>query len=316
LAAFPQIKDCTLRIPSGQVRQNPWRYLLGWFVLYVTSIGITVLLAPWLQKFLWNWHSSSPSALSSYLVQKPFGKIFDRARWLPMILGVLYFLKVSGLLSLKRLGVTIKHCNQWIYFFVLGTSLTFVICAAQLMTLPWEMESIPMGEVILRALGSAFLVSLLEEIIFRALLLRLFYNALGLPLALILESLFFAYVHFKVPGELGNFYGSNVTLAQSASVGWGYLVGIGSTFHCVPFFSLFTLGCLLSLFAARRSNLMAPMGFHCGLVFTLLFYRKIVCITGESPHQFIGTNLLIDSTLGLLLLLALLFYHLAHRSAT
>jgi len=53
---------------------------------------------------------------------------------------------------------------------------------------------------ILLTLASAILVGTIEEIVFRGLVLRLFYTATIYPwLALILSSLFFAYVHFKIP---------------------------------------------------------------------------------------------------------------------
>ncbi|MDR2677270.1 MAG: hypothetical protein LBB26_01750 [Puniceicoccales bacterium] len=297
-----------MSISSGPARRHPWRHLFLFVVIYLGSIGITIFLAPLVQKLLWIRHSSNPTSLTSYLVGKPFGKIFDRTRWIPLSFGVLYLLKTTGLLSFKRLGVGGKHCGQWLRFFILGVLLSVALCGAQLVTTPWTFGGGSLVATLARAFGSALLVSMLEEIVFRALIPCLIRNAAGAVLAFILGSAFFAYAHFKIPPEMGNFYGASIDIAQSANVGWAYLTGIGTTFRYVPYFSLFVLGGFLLMLVYRFSNLMASMGFHCGLVFILLLYRKIICFTADPLNKFLGSNHLVDSPLALVLLCSLFFY--------
>ncbi|MDR0727613.1 MAG: hypothetical protein LBF26_01830 [Puniceicoccales bacterium] len=304
----PPVKGNILTISNGPARQHPWRYLFLFVVIYLGSIGITIFLAPMVQKLLWTYHSNNPTPLTNYLVGKPFGKIFDRTCWIPLSLGILYLLKTTGLLSFKRLGISWRHCGQWLRFFTLGAALSVLICMAQLVAAPWTFKDESVVGVLAKAFGCAVLVSTLEEIVFRALIPCLIRNAMGAVLALVLSSAFFAYVHFKIPPDVGNFYGASIDLGQSADVGWAYLTGIGTTFSCIPYFFLFTLGALLVLLVYRFSNPMAGMGFHCGLVFTLLLYRKVICFAADSSSNLLGTNHLIDSPLALILLCALFFY--------
>ncbi|MDR1457212.1 MAG: CPBP family intramembrane metalloprotease [Puniceicoccales bacterium] len=302
------MKDGMLRIPCGAVRQHPWRYLFLFIVIYFGSIGITIFLAPMVQKLLWIYHFSNPSPWTNYLVRKPFGKIFDRTCWIPLFFGIFYLLKKTRLLSLRRLGICWKYRGQWLIFFVLGALLSLVICLAQLATTQWTFGEKSAASILAKAVGSAFLVSTLEEIVFRALIPRLIYNAAGAIFALIISSAFFAHVHFKIPSDVGNFYGASISISQSSSVGLAYLTSIGASFRCIPYFSLLALGGLLVMLNYRFSNLMASMGFHCGLVFILLLYRGAIHITADSTSKFLGSNQLIDSPLALLLLWALFFY--------
>lgn len=303
------MKGGILRISNGPARQHPWRHLFLFVIIYLGSIGITVFLAPMVQKLLWIYHSNNPSPLTNYLIGKPFSKIFDRTCWIPLFIGSLYLLKITGLLSFKRLGVNLKYYGQWFRFFVIGAMLSLVICAAQLVTTPWNFCDGSAASILAKAFGSALLVSTLEEVIFRALIPCLIRGAAGPIPALVLSSAFFAYVHFKIPPDVGNFYGATVDISQSASVGWAYLTGIGTTFRRVPYFSLFFLGGLLLLLVYRFSNLMAGIGFHCGLVFILLLYRKTICLSANPANEFLGSNHLIDSPLVLLLLCALFSCH-------
>jgi membrane protease YdiL (CAAX protease family) len=231
-----------------------------------------------------------------------------RTGWLPLSFGILSRLKTTGLLSFKRLGMEWKYSGQWLRFFALGAILSLIACGATLVSGSWTFGDGSPAIILAKAFGSALLVSTLEEVVFRALIPCLIRNAAGSFLALALGSAFFAYVHFKIPSEVGDFYGASIDVAQSASVGWAYLTGIGTTFQCIPYLSLFVLGGSLTLLVYRLSNLMAGMGFHCGLVFILLLYRKTICFTDDPANKFLGGGHLVDSPLVLLLLCALFFY--------
>ncbi|MDR2340942.1 MAG: CPBP family intramembrane metalloprotease [Puniceicoccales bacterium] len=259
------------------------------------------------QKLLWICHTNRPSPSTNYLIGKPFGKIFDRTCWLPLSFGVLYLLKTTGLVSAKRLGIEWRHCGLWLRFFAFGAILSLAICATQLVATQWTFKGEFVTSILTKAFGSALLVSFLEEIVFRGLIPCLISNAAGAVFALVLSSAFFAYVHFKIPADVGNFYGASIDIAKSAAVGLAYLTGIRSTFQLIPYFSLFALSGLLLMLVYRFANLMASMGFHCGLIFVLLLYRKLICFTTD-PLEFLGSNHLIDSPLALILLCALFFY--------
>lgn len=288
------------------VEQTSLRYVFLLFLVYVGSLLVTALVAPWVQNLIYSLDSSYHFSATAYILRKPFSKVFDRVRWLPLLAGVLWLFKKNHLFSWKRLGLSRENRELFFPFFVLAVLLAFGIIFLQLRAFSWEWKSVSYGSLFTKLLLSSFLVAFLEEIVFRGLVLRIFYTATTPSRALIWTSLFFAYVHFKAPASAGHFFGGDLTLSQGLWTAWGFLFGVFSQFNWVSFCSLFALGLLLGELVYRYNSLWPSVGFHTGIVVLLLGYRKGIQM-GESS-AFLGSNNLIDSPLVAILLLVLTLY--------
>jgi membrane protease YdiL (CAAX protease family) len=121
-------------------------------------------------------------------------------------------------------------------------------------------------------------------------------------LAIIFSSLLFAYFHFR-PNYEPN---PNFTFATFAdgfhcfyAVAFRSLVGIS----WFKFSIIFALGCLLATVYFHTKNLLASVGLHGGIVFTLMVLKKWIFF--PSSNFFFGSDDLSNSPLALLVILFL-----------
>ncbi|MDR0340046.1 MAG: CPBP family intramembrane metalloprotease, partial [Puniceicoccales bacterium] len=153
-------------------------------------------------------------------------------------------------------------------------------------------------------------ISLMEEVVFRGLLLRLLCGALGPTIALPCSGLFFAYVHFMGRSS-ASFQGPTPTVVDGLRSALNSFGAIRNSFQPIPFLSLFLLGLLLGSYFLLNRNLMAAIGFHSGVVFALLAFRRTVALSPGSS----ATKDLLGNLLCPLLLCILLSFHV-HGSGT
>jgi membrane protease YdiL (CAAX protease family) len=298
--------------PEGRGRRGVGRSagdLLFFFGIYLGSLLFAALLLPaawdFLQFLARRWTTTPTVRLASY----PAGRVFDRLRWLPLAVGVPWLLHRRGLLSWEGLGIRRADVGRCGRFFLLGLGAAALLCAAQLAGGGWTWKPGGLLSAAATALPCALLVALLEEIVLRRLLLHLAVPVFGAPFASLLAALFFAYVHFKAPLSVSSLP-APPTVLGGLRTGWGFLVGIRSSFRAVPFLSLSLLGLLLGNWLLRRRSLLPPIGFHAGLAFALLTYRRAVLFSPGFPSPLLGTADLVDSPLCPLLLgLLLLVFH-------
>lgn len=310
--------------------ERSWRGLRLLCLVYFGSLIFAALLAPWVYHAMVWWFEVSPNSLNSYLAYKGFEDYFDRLRWIPVVLALPWVLAKCRLWSLRRLGMGLetpqrKRMRKWFY---IGCLLMGTVAFAQLQFSPASLRvELSLGSIIgilLKALVGGLLLGLLEETVFRGLILRLFYTAGGPIVALLLGSLFFAYVHFKMPDRMWNdAFPPEITPAEAQVyalehgkpppldlkrvnawsgfyVAWGTIIGITQDFQWVKFLNLFALGCVLSLLTLRSRSLMPAIGMHAGLVFIMLSYRKLAVIPERS--LFLGGDGIVDGLFPLCLL--------------
>jgi len=97
----------------------------------------------------------------------------------------------------------------------------------------------------------------------------------------VLSSAFYAYTHFKVPGELISTMEGDTQFLTGFSVGFWTLFGIAKGFLWIDFLVLFGLGCAIGQLFLKTRTLLPGIGLHCGIVFMMLFYRSFYQISGE-----------------------------------
>ncbi len=292
------------------VRESSWRGVLLLFGIYFGAMLLAALLSPPIYACFQWWAEVHPNRVSTYLAGKGLDDFFERIRMVPVVLGLPFLLKACGLLSLRNLGVRFSAygLGRMMGWFLVGAGLVFIIALGQLffgetMAKPglsgWQLLKIPM-----LALLSGLILGLIEEIVFRGMVFRMFYTAVRPWLAIGLCSLFFAYTHFKLPGALTEVALGSETWSSGLMVAYGTTFGIFYEFALIDFLSLLALSCLLCLMTLRTRSLMGCIGFHAGAVWMMITYRGFIWVgDGENRWWWGGTGI-VDGVFPLLLMLA------------
>jgi len=166
-------------------------------------------------------------------------------------------------------------------------------------------EAFSFGRIFSKALLPALGAGVIEEIVFRGLLLGLWLRACSLWTAWLGSAAMFSFVHFLKPP-------AGVTIADPRSWSSGFEI-LGSTlnhftdptFFVTEFATLALLGLILAYARTRTHSLWFPIGLHAGLVFALKVFSMTQNLNPQSPLHpwWIGSDL----KSGILPLIALLF---------
>lgn len=154
---------------------------------------------------------------------------------------------------------------------------------------------IELGKALRTLLPGAMIVALIEETLFRGLLLGIFLRALRAVPAILLLSLLFAFVHFLQPPP-----GTVITHPEAANAGFVLLGKILSRFadplSLVARFSLLAMvGGTLAYARYRTASLWLPLGLHFGWIVGVgLFKASTWPVTGlpKSQEWWVGGSLL------------------------
>ncbi len=250
----------------------------------------------------------------AWLASRPYEDIFDRCRWVPVVIGLPWLMKKCGLLSWKVLGVHFdKRGIKYLGCFFLYGAVVLVF-ASGLQILFTQVDPDGMAresrwiEAFATAIVGALAIGFLEEIVFRGLIFRIFYTAMKPLWALWVMASFFAYTHFKMPDEVWNATDGIVHWHSGFYVALWTLLGIAADFEALRFITLIVLGFYLGLIALRTKSLMGCIGLHAGLVFVMLSYHKLaVPATNDPLRFFFGGEGMTDGLVPLLILLVLTF---------
>lgn len=294
--------------PSNRGGVRSWRDLNWFLLLYFGSIFFAIFVAPSVQRAIWCFHRAAPSPLTSYLIGQPFARIFDRIRWIPILAILPWVMGTSGHFHgfCKR---NRPFCRPFSRFFLQGLLFAGLLVSCQLLFLGCHWKGVNLLWALVAGLLGSCVVGLLEEIVFREFLLSAAAKSLGRPAALLFSALFFAYVHFKFPGDCGRIFGPHVPLDRSLAVGYSMVFGVLKGGQWLPFCSLFFLGLILNLMRIRYGNLVGCIGFHSGIVFALIIQRKLVFINEMRFNSFFLSENLVASPACLILLVMIAIYH-------
>jgi membrane protease YdiL (CAAX protease family) len=289
--------------------ERSWRG--AWLLLgvYFGAVLFAALASPpayWLVQW---WADAAPNELNRYLARKGFPDYFDRLRWLPVLIGLPLLFRWTGLWSWTALGYrrrgAVAALLAWfgIGFAMLGTALALQLLTGGAVWAP-SGETGRIARSVVMAMVSACAVAAIEETVFRGLGLRIFWTAVRPWAAVMLSSLFFAYVHFRMPDAVWEGRGSGaVTWDTGLFVGFWTVAGIAQTFRAVEFLNLCLAGAALALLFVRTKSLWPCIGLHAGWVFARLGQRRLLADGAGEPGLLLGSRQIIDGlvTSGLLL---------------
>lgn len=240
--------------------------IFGCFLVY---IGAVVLLACLLSPPLY-WLGNAVAARGAFPLLEgiPFHRYFSRCIQIFALLFLWPAFRRIGLQRLSDLGL--EHNSQWKRDVITGIGIAILpvlflgMGYLYLEVYRFKKELIPLG--IIKILGAASIVAILEEFLFRGVLFGLLQRIMNSALAAIWSSLIFAGVHFmriaKPPQETAvewfSGFAQLTKLFSSAPpwplLGWGIL-------------SLFVAGLILALVTSRTHSLFLAIGLHAGWIF-------------------------------------------------
>jgi membrane protease YdiL (CAAX protease family) len=252
----------------------------------------------------------------TYILAKGFRVTYDRIYLLCFALALLPFgwKVLRNRRALSWVGVEKKP--GWSFlgkFFVMGVVLDLILIIAQMFYFPFTFTPWSPGllRLILWCGISACMIAFLEEWFFRACLLGSLWRSCGERGALLVSALIFAYSHFKIPRSL-DIPVTEVTWSSGFLAMYWHLMGIFRNFELIPFAILVVLGVVLSQLVLLYRSLLPAVGFHAGIVWALMVYKK--CVDVEMlPHPFLGTWRLMDAPATLCVLLGTSWVLRAYR---
>lgn len=263
-------------------------------LLYIGSLAFAALASPLVFQLV---HAFDPEQ-TGYLANKPYPDYFDRARWIFVLLVLPYIFKKCGLFSGTSIGLkppALKTYAKWALFgigmmatiyglgFVLGT-----IEPRDNWTIGRQIEKSSI------ALVSATLIGTLEELVFRGIVFRIFYTAFKPLPAVLLSSMFFAFLHFKMSDELlAHVPWQDIGFDDAAFAAWQTIAAFADGFNLLSFINLTLVGILLHQCFLITQNLWACIGLHAGWVFIILGISKTFQET-EQATLFTGTEKVAD----------------------
>ena len=265
--------------------------------LYFGSLVFASVFAPLIFRFV---HFLDPET-QSYLANKPFADFFDRSRILCLLILFPVLMKRANLWSWKRLGYLspgVDHFKRW---FPIGIGMMIIVYLIDFSfgvlelrenwTFGYQVQKIGLGLI------GALLIGFMEETFFRGFVFRTFYLAMRPAFAVVLSSLFFAYLHFKMADEvMAHIPSSEIGIDDGLFAIWGSVTAFTTGFDGLLFFNLTLVGVLLHLAFLYTRNLWACVGLHAGWVFVIQSFVKTMDEV-KGAHPFFGTEKVADGYL-------------------
>ncbi len=300
----------------------------GFLLFLYVYIGASLFASVFTPLIFWlvEWvNANAPCQLTEYLMRKRISVYYDRLRWIPIVISLPFILKACGLLSFKNLGVSFDKPSLKIFgkFWLLGAIAVCSIFAIQIMFVGVsERDGVKIANVILAAVSGSIILSFLEEIVFRGLLMRSIYSAFGVISSVVLSSLFFAYKHFKVPKEIWHVLpdgGHSADWYSGFVVCYYDTIGIAYDFKLIPFLSLFVFGVLLCVFYIKTKSLLSSIAFHAGAVCLMLSFKKSFKLNSYDNQLIFGNEWITNGLVGLgalclVLIISILFIKPSKKS--
>lgn len=283
-----------------------WKSCLHFFFIYLLIIFASALLTPFIYQCVQFLNTHSQSSFINYLAHKPLNQYFDRIRIAVLVLTLPYFIKSFKInanefhlrLSFRNFLIAIKNFFTAVAFWLILFILLYTILPIQIKPQCCHFNTI------IQCLVASTLLAIIEELVFRGFLFSALKQILTKRQTLLTLGFAFSLLHFshireipqEIPCWLGGFYSayfSNIDIFTNIS--WPY------------FFNLFFLNAILCNLYEKSQTLWASIGFHAGLVFTLMVLRKNVTFAPTSLYG-LGTGRLTDSYIVASILAIILFF--------
>lgn len=242
-------------------------------------------------------HHFDPEA-TGYLANKPYPRFFDRARWFCVLLLLPYLFWQCRIASFQAVGFAkpvLPIVGTW---FLYGMGMIAVIYGGSYALGAIELKPEASISNALGNLGNALLagvlIGLLEEIVFRGLVFRMFYTAIGPLVSVLASSAFFAVLHFRAsPTQLQSIAPSDVGLSEGFLIAWETIAALVTQFDLTYLAAIFLVGVLLHQTFLLKGNLWACAALHAGWVFTIKLVSSSFQ-TSELANRFTGSTRVAD----------------------
>lgn len=302
---------------STPIGKYTYKGLLLLAVLYFGSLAFAAILSP---LFFQLVHFFDPET-SSYLANKPFPDYFDRARLLSVVLLLPFLFLKCGLMTRKAIGFRQPSFKTFLKWFAYGVGMmTIVFGLYFILNTITPKDNWSVGRILEKAATAAIaaiIIALIEESFFRGLVFKAFYSAFNPWIAIILSSMFFSMLHFKMnDAPLANLPHEQIGITEGFYAAWQTITAFADGFNALQFANLTLVGILLHQAFMLTKNLWAAIGLHAGWVFIILPMSKLYTDT-ENANHFTGTERVIDGTwVGLVMLsFVILFAYKQKRSS-
>ncbi len=315
-------KEKPLMLFGLDIWQSSYRGIKLFLGVYIFATLFAAVLTPPVYAIAKWYNQHFHTETTQWLVDKGVDTFYDRIRYIPIILALPWILKKCSLLSLKNLGLTpssdnfIKFLKYFAFGIILAAAMFFLQIAFSNVGLSESASFEKVARAALTGLLGALTVGFLEELVFRALVLRCFYTAWGAFAGILFSSLFFAYKHFKVPNSIWD----NIDVYSSSwdigfIVAYYDTVGVFMTFDPLLFATLTVFGMALAAMYLYTRSLGSPIGFHAGIVWMIFIFKAALYNhNDEATRRLLGSMKLSDGLLGLIVLFIIfLFFVFAIR---
>jgi membrane protease YdiL (CAAX protease family) len=275
---------------SGEVDSFPRVRSLGKIFLYaIVVLLVGSLVAPW----AWLAIQHTPSGLFHGLIGSvqgmPFHRYLSRSIQVTAIVLLWPLLRWMRVRSLEELGLfpNLRPWKDLLTGLAAGIPSALVLVLAALSSGAFELHSGWSPTVLPKIAMTAVVVALLEEFLFRGIILGFFRQFLSGWMAVIISALIFATLHFL-----------NLPTSGSASVIPSWSSGLFSLFtlkDSLPplpmlawaFATLLTAGILLGWMTTRTASLWSSVGLHASWVFAQQLFSNIAAYRDLPSEAFL-----------------------------
>lgn len=279
-----------------------------WLItLYLLVLLGAALIAPLFYVLVSKLSTIFQTDWLCYLAQKPLHQYIDRLRIVGFVCIIPCLLKTTQItwqnfalkFNLKTYTFCfLQGCFLWIFLLaciILATN-TFQVRTN------WHLS-------VFKAFLASLTLAFIEELIFRGFVFEFLRKKYSIHKSSTLLAIVFASLHFSLcqQGKANDLS----LLLQSLQCAWNSFAGILGNIHWPYFFSLIFLSKILVFLRLYYNSLWAAIGFHQGLVFTLMSIRHIF-LFNKTQNSFWGTGRLTDAWF-VVIVLVLIYVQLKHR---
>lgn len=244
------------------MKSNP--VILRLLAYFAGVVLIACLLAP---PLYWAGTALAEKGILHFLDGFPFHRYFSRSVQLAALFMLWPAFRWIGIRRFQELGIERNPLRWRDLAMGLGMALipVLALAAGYLFFGVYSLKKdFAIGGAI-RILGTAGAVAVLEEFLFRGVLLGLFLRSMRPAAAILLSSAVFALVHFMRVAKDGS---------ETVVTWWSGFAQLPQMFSSAPpwpllgwgIFSLLLAGILLGMAAIRTRSLFLPIGIHAGWI--------------------------------------------------
>ncbi len=251
-------------------------------------------------------HALDPDA-SGYLASKPYPEFYDRARYVCILFLLPYLFWKCKVNSFNAVGFARPFLSTTSRWFAYGIGMIAIIYGGTYALGAIEPRAESSIGAFIGNLDSAILsgvaVGLLEEIVFRGLVFKMFYTAMSPVAAVVASSAFFAVLHFKASDLVfAGIEPSAIGITHGFELAWHTFAAPVTQMDVTLLAALFLVGVVLHQILLITQNLWATVALHAGWVFTIKAIGGVFQ-TSASANQFTGTIRVADGYWVVLVLL-------------